>query len=330
LAQTSGATPLVAGAISNVISFLPDLDLSEAKLLLKGTAIPTLNSVQSPSKNGVGTLNAYKLVKVAERLKGLSKAERDQLLQAPDHKIFDFSDEARKDYEEGVRLLSKNDCASNQQGFILLRKSFLLDPNSVDAQQSLSFVHDQIGLKKNGQFYLSLKKENLEKQIVAGLASSDDEERASAIRSTELLGMAALPYLMKAMDDSSSKNVKITAMSVASNMGKDGVPIFEKALSQQWSSNEVSTIAYTAQNLGADGARLIEKMASDKNAYLRGAALGGIQVLPQKKALSLLMAGINEKADTIQLGALRGAATLRKSRRSCTEGSNEKGGTASG
>jgi hypothetical protein len=71
---TSAAAPLVTGALANVLGLLPGLRLEEAKVLLKRTAQPTANQLESPRRNGSGMLNAFKLVEVAKRLKAEARA----------------------------------------------------------------------------------------------------------------------------------------------------------------------------------------------------------------------------------------------------------------
>lgn len=46
-----------------------------------------------------------------------------------DQTIFDFTNEARHDFEEGVRLLASGDCEKQRIGEKLVRTSLLLDEN---------------------------------------------------------------------------------------------------------------------------------------------------------------------------------------------------------
>lgn len=53
---TSASQPLVFGAISNVLSLLPGVNATEITQLIERTAIPTVNSAESPRLNGAGHL----------------------------------------------------------------------------------------------------------------------------------------------------------------------------------------------------------------------------------------------------------------------------------
>ena len=67
---TSGATPLVTGSLAGfewLSGYHPTA--KEAKVLLEKTALPTPHSFEKPRINGAGLLNAYKLGKVAQKLK---------------------------------------------------------------------------------------------------------------------------------------------------------------------------------------------------------------------------------------------------------------------
>lgn len=69
---TSGAAPQVSAAINNAQTILDyHLDSESAKHLLKMSASPSVDSLLhgSRSQNGVGTLNSFKMVKVANRIR---------------------------------------------------------------------------------------------------------------------------------------------------------------------------------------------------------------------------------------------------------------------
>ena len=64
---TSASAPLVTAALADVVSLLPALEGSGAEHLLRKTAIKTSTNLVS-EMNGVGVVNHYKMVRVAQRL----------------------------------------------------------------------------------------------------------------------------------------------------------------------------------------------------------------------------------------------------------------------
>ena len=162
---TSGAAPLVSGALANVLSFLPDLNSGEAKVLLEKTSIPTINTFEQPRMNGFGTLNGYKLVRVASRLTNdkfwsqFTKAKRLQYLRETDT-IYDFSIESLEALTLAKSLISSTDadkmCGRYSTAISLIRKSFLLDPYNVEARDLLAKIYLQHGYFFNSMFFQSL------------------------------------------------------------------------------------------------------------------------------------------------------------------------------
>lgn len=122
---TSAAQPVVAGAISNVTSILPDITPDEVKKLLISTAIPTANINDKPKLNGSGTVNAYKLVKVAMRLKAQWPSNRGDIFKNPT--LYNFNEEVSQINENILKLKkSKNEC-DRKRYLKSLRQSFLLN-----------------------------------------------------------------------------------------------------------------------------------------------------------------------------------------------------------
>lgn len=90
--DTSAAVAMVSGALADVVSILGDLSTEEARILLQKTAVRTLNYYDKDNKSGAGMLNAYKLIRVAQRLKEAGwPANRKKLIN--DKKYFDFTSE---------------------------------------------------------------------------------------------------------------------------------------------------------------------------------------------------------------------------------------------
>ena len=156
---TSGATPLVAGALADVTSVLGEITFQEAKRLLEKTALPTSNSLQKPQRNGPGMLNTFKLIKVALRLKEKGWPEnRAALLN--DNSIFDFMEHASQLRNEAEELLKSDDCNKKKQGLKNLRRSHLLSSDQSTAN-ILAGLYEKLGYVQNAQFYKNFNREEL-------------------------------------------------------------------------------------------------------------------------------------------------------------------------
>jgi ankyrin repeat protein len=159
---TSGAAPLVTGALANVQALLPSnfrLNPEEAKKLLQNTAVHTLNALEIPQMNGAGMLNAYKLVRVAERLRDKKWSEftpRDRIQSLDDPQLYDFNEEALQSLESAKKLFSHpENCQDMRQGLKLLRMSYLLNSGE-ESRALLERVFRKNGFESNSEFYESL------------------------------------------------------------------------------------------------------------------------------------------------------------------------------
>ena len=137
---TSGAAPQVTGALADVRSILPSLTRDEAVLLLRKTSTPIITS----AKNGTGTLNQYRALRVATRLKDKGfPANRETLLY--DYSIYNFKDEAQKLVDNTItdpKLRLKN-----------LRKAFFLDPDNISIRKTLADFYSSYGFAIQSRFY---------------------------------------------------------------------------------------------------------------------------------------------------------------------------------
>ena len=178
--KTSAATPLVAGAIANVLSILPGLSTAEVKLLLKRTAVP-LEGGTAP----VGMLNAYQLVRVADRLlkSGFLRApqeERTRRLLAPS--LYDFSGEVHRLIGDARRVCDP----SLQQK--LLREAFLLEPSNTKAKEPLVKNYQQSLNPYAADFVESTSPEKLLDVIERGVKDRNPAIQASAVRALSRKG----------------------------------------------------------------------------------------------------------------------------------------------
>ena len=152
---TSGAQPLVCGAVANVISLLPGITNAEVKELLVKTAIPTVNAYEEPLLSGFGMVNAYKLVKVAEAVQRDWPTNRKEIFE--NHQIYNFDNEVAIDLEHSRQLISQeSDYSKKNETLIWLRKAFFLSPNNKIIRDQLSSLYEQNGFKVNALFYKSL------------------------------------------------------------------------------------------------------------------------------------------------------------------------------
>ena len=148
---TSGAAPQVTGALADIKSILPSLTRDEAALLFRKTSTPTsIAAISSQARNnGIGTLNQYRALRVAKRLKDKGfPTNRQTLLN--DESIYDFKDEARKlinDATTDPTIRLKN-----------LRKSFFLDPDNTSVRNSLADIYSSYGFDIQSRFYDDPKK----------------------------------------------------------------------------------------------------------------------------------------------------------------------------
>lgn len=150
---TSGAQPVVAGCLANVVSILPDLNQEEASRLLEKTAIPTLNSKDKTKKNGAGTINCFKLTKVALALKSNWPKSRTLIESA---RTYDFEKESQELLDRAEQVNTEGSTCSLREKLDLLREAFLLNPHNRDLILEISRIYQEAGFDLNSQLYKSL------------------------------------------------------------------------------------------------------------------------------------------------------------------------------
>ncbi len=155
---TSGATPMVTGALADTMSILPDLSRDEAVIMLQKTA--TRTSIHSTSQvDGAGVLNHYKMLRVAARLRDagfheLDSTQRTALLSSSEklydgESLFDFSKEATKLRREAQKLLASNET----EAFKKLRLAFFLDSTDEKTRKTLAAIYRDAGHQASAEFY---------------------------------------------------------------------------------------------------------------------------------------------------------------------------------
>jgi len=146
---TSAAAPLVSGIVADLKSILPRLTPAEVEYLVKRTAIPLTSNITG--QNGSGMINAYKLMRVADRIRNSLMADESFDLQ--NDSFYDFSEEAK-----GLLLLADDlDQSSSgmKQALIAARKSLLLDLTS-KAARAVGSRYFEMGYETNAKFYSTL------------------------------------------------------------------------------------------------------------------------------------------------------------------------------
>lgn len=139
---TSGAAPMVSGALADTLSFLPDLSRKHAELLLEKTALPDAYG------DDVGLLNYYKLLRVAHRLVAQgwsSTAGTEEALH--DQALYDFSAEAEQLVQEAIAT------SAQDESFLKLRQAFFLDHDNRSARKLLAEVYRQHGYEAQAFYY---------------------------------------------------------------------------------------------------------------------------------------------------------------------------------
>ena len=149
---TSGATPMVTSALSNVLSYLPGMTAPEAQKLLQMCAIKTASTPNGPpSIDGAGSLNSYKMIRVAAKLREGWPANRNQLNQAA---LYDFSAEAEQLKKQADQLLTDNpSCDDKKKTLKALRQAFFLMPDNRQYRNLLATLYREGGYYAQANFY---------------------------------------------------------------------------------------------------------------------------------------------------------------------------------
>jgi ankyrin repeat protein len=147
---TSGATPVVSGALSNVMSLLPGIKTKELQRMIDRTSIKTHANFEN-DQNGAGSINAYALLLAAKRLKkGWPRNKRE----LRGRNIYNFKAAARKLKNKALEILKISlDCDKKKEALKLLRRAFFLNPNNNSIRRHLSGMYKQEGYHAQAKFY---------------------------------------------------------------------------------------------------------------------------------------------------------------------------------
>jgi hypothetical protein len=107
LSGTSFATPLVSAALANALSLAPKLDVEATRALLSKTALPSMSSKMVPTgEQGVGTLNAYAMVRLVHALRMSGVAVTSQTIEATD-----LAEQRNTEVSNALNFVRRGSCA---------------------------------------------------------------------------------------------------------------------------------------------------------------------------------------------------------------------------
>lgn len=158
---TSIAAPLVSGSIVNALKVLPEMTRNNIELLMEKTG---LSNHQMDNK--VKIINAYKMVKVAERIrnklkieKSLSRLEKERLISKMivDPETLDFSTFGNEILQRANEIKLNDDCGTVFRKLNMYREAFLLTESKAAAEEIVK-MYDFLGLDQNKIFYQVIMK----------------------------------------------------------------------------------------------------------------------------------------------------------------------------
>lgn len=319
---TSGAAPLVTGALINAISILGSLSQEEATTLLRQTSVPTANARIPYHRHGAGMLNAYKLVEVAKRLKKAdwasgSKEQRLQSLKKTEW--YDFSNESAKEgpqievlMSEGKRLLGQPSCEDRRAGIKKIRQAFFLSAGVQsskaaeifsEAARLLDGAYSSQGYSENAQFYQNFDPRRLETNV-AVIASMPAPIRTLAPRSgisgffANLTGRPAQVILKPPTAKPHPPDERVAAIRTAEALGERAIPVLTDTLQRDPEPTAKYAAAHVASRLAIDGKLpdleplRLALMSSDDT--LVKIAIKGLEKVPREKLWALVNQALSQ------------------------------------
>jgi hypothetical protein len=223
---TSGATPLVTAALANVKSIISELTTAQAAILLKKSSTPLTPALVHHGPAPLPLVNAYKLVRVANRMQkarwdDLSPSQKDAMLKNP--ALYNFQSEASQTLKTALQKLTllETEIRQDPHAFNLgvnpekraafcqtlakilqnLRKSFLLDPTT-DAQKFLAVLYAQLEFPLNSAFYQSVgSRPDVESVVNQAIASTTPAiAQAALLASPDVFAVdQVIKYIRKIM-----------------------------------------------------------------------------------------------------------------------------------
>lgn len=145
---TSGATPLVAGSVINILSFLPNLNRDQVITLIRKSSFKSVENKLGLNQMP-GLLNGYKLFKVAQKIFnqcGENTICHNQLINNDQTYIFSRESSVLKcDAVKAMNCEEMNNSLKEMR-----RRSFLGDK---EMMRELSCAYAHLGLNKNSEYF---------------------------------------------------------------------------------------------------------------------------------------------------------------------------------
>jgi hypothetical protein len=294
---TSGASPAVMASLANAVNFLPDLTPQQAKTLLERTATPNPNAWVPPGRNGPGMLNAYKLAKVAKKIRDQCQGSADfsicqeRAIQDPkSYRFFTSMNEKFSithgmssafpqcvfDRDSTSEVRSTASCEAKKEMLDRLRKAVLLNPDYSSGWKWLSCIHRDLGHEVNADFYQRMGRErtveSLEDEILSLIQSEDRDRKLLGLRNVNALPPeTAVKILSAALTDKDTR-VREMVMKSAVGLGKSGVGILGAGLEDVAYSVRIQSIR-SASLLNEDGVDYLLSIMDHPRSQLRQTAI---------------------------------------------------------
>lgn len=168
---TSGATPMVAASVTNVLSFLPKLKHHHVIALVKKTAFKSVENKLGNDRMP-GLFNGYKFFKVAQRV---AQQCPDQDQECLDQAV---SNEELYHFENN-KIISCEEFKSSESLLKEMRKIALLE--SKDQAKEVACAYEHIGFTKNAQYFRFIYNEKLNLEEMEDAAKSAIDQEIYAI-----------------------------------------------------------------------------------------------------------------------------------------------------
>ena len=325
---TSGAAPLVTGSLAGfewLSGYHPTA--KEAKLLLERTAVPTIHSeFEEPQKNGRGMLNAYKLGRVAKRLKDKCNNDHQcftQEIQNPENYQFSTHQSVLDDVQiafpqcadSAENAQETTDCTFKKSAFKKLRQAVLLDTTNVELWRQLQCIYDQEGFTINasavGTTLLALS--NLHDPHSPSFRRVTSE----LIRGIERIGGEGEKEILQILAQNPSENVRKTAVQGAVRRGGDeGLALLQTLAADTHASVRIA-VARGAGKIGGDeGLQLLQTLAADKDAKVRAEAAKEVRKIGGDEGLRMLQTLATDTNASVRGAAIWGIVEIGGTERS--------------
>ena len=318
---TSGAAPLVTGALAGfewLSGYHPTA--KEAKLLLEKTALPTIHSeFEEPQKHGVGMLNAYKLGKVAQRLKNKCGNNHECFKNEINNpKNYEFSTDqnlsqqlqsAFPDCFDPVQSYKPVSCTDKKSTLKKLRQAVLLDTNNAALWKNLHCVYKQEGflesafatrqtafaITKNVDFLNDHDERRIAGELGVQISQLSENLSFKAIKYAGRIGGEEGLQIFNKFTQHPSEYVR---QSVADNVGdieeEEAIQIL-KELAQDPSEYVRESVAESAGDIEGEeeeeAIQIVKELAQDPSEGVRNIAFESAEIIRERKSQNITNAG---------------------------------------